>query len=182
MFWRLLIACTSAPIAFSTFGEEVSWPPKVAADLVGWVGCDFPSESRVGFYSVPVLGQEAYRLDYRKNGESQQYVLLMKRRGAESCDAVVVAALQLPRFSEKIKLYEVRDRFAIDLDCRYLGVEWTANAQAFGMVDQGLPSGYFMPRKAWRVSLPEERFVPVDHDLVMCARFSAHDDRGGAQR
>jgi hypothetical protein len=177
MFWHVLIASALTLNALNAFADEVPWPPKTPAELVGRVGCDFPNESEVGRFSVPVVGQEAYRLDYRKKGESRQYVLLMKRRGTEWCDAVVVAALRLPRYSEKMKLYEVRDRFEVAFECRYLGVEWTANTQAFGMMVQRLLSGYFMPRKAWRVSLPEERFIPVDHDLVICARFSAHDER-----
>jgi hypothetical protein len=183
MFWRQPIArillALVAPLASA---ESVPWPPKDTAELVGRVGCDFPSGSGIGSHSVPVFGHAAYRLDYRKKGESQQFVLLMKKRGTESCDAVVVAALRLPRYPEKMKEYEVRDRFVVDFDCRYLGVEWTTNSQAFGIVDQRLASGYFMPRKAWRVSIPEESFVLVDSDLVTCARFSAHDDRGEIKR
>jgi hypothetical protein len=182
MPWRRLIAGALVLAALNTFADGVPWPPKEPAELVGRLGCDFPNESGVGFYSVPVFGHEAYRLDYRTKGESQQYVLLMKKRGTELCDAMVVAALRLPRYPEKMKEYEVRDRFMVDFDCRYLGVEWTTNTQAFGIVDQLRPSGYFMPRKAWRVNIPEENFTAVDRDLVTCARFSAHDNRGGIKR
>ena len=39
-------------------------------------------------------------------------------------------------------------------------------------------SGYFMPWKAWRVDAAEGKLIPVDNDLVACARFSIDDDRG----
>jgi hypothetical protein len=106
----------------------------------------------------------------------------MKKRSAQWCDAVVVAALRLPRFPEKMRMPEVRDRFALEFSCRYLGVEWSSTIHAFGIMDQRLPSGYFMPRKAWRVDIPEQSIVPVDSDLVSCARFSVHDDRGDIKK
>ena len=157
---------------------DLPWPPRNAAELIGRVGCDFPEDSRVGLNSVPVIGESSYRLDCRKKAESRQYVMLMRKRGNEWCDAVVVAAVQLPRHPEKMRISnEVSDRYVVSLECRYFGVEWTTNVQAFGILDQRLPSGYFAPWKAWRVDTAEGKLVPIDNDLVVCARFSIDDDR-----
>jgi len=176
--YRLPAVMFSVLVASSTYAADVAWPPKTATDLIGRVGCDFPEDSRIGLYGSPVFGQADYRLEYRNKGESRQYVMLMKKRGEEWCNAVVVAALQLPRHPEKMRISEVRDRYVVSLECRYFGVEWTTTGQAFGILDQRLPSGYFLPWKAWRVDTAEGKLVPVDNDLVVCARFSMDDDRG----
>ena len=162
--------------------DEVPWPPNGAAELIGRIGCDFPRSAGIGFYALPVSGHDAYRLELRKKGDEHQYVMLMKKRSAQACDALVVAALRLPRYTEKkIIAGELRDRFAVAFECRYLGVEWSNSEAAFGMVDQSLPHGYFMPRRAWRVDVRAEKLLPVDRDLVTCARFSVHDARGEAK-
>ena len=177
--FRLPALMLSLLVASSTFAADALWPPKNPADLIGRVGCDFPEDSGIGLYGVPVFGQPDFRLEYRKKGRSRQYVMLMKRRGAEWCDAVVVSAVELPRRPERMRVgNELYDRYAVSLECRYFGVEWTTTAQAFGILDQRLSSGYFLPWRAWRVDTAEGKLTPVDNDLVVCANFSIHDSRG----
>jgi hypothetical protein len=152
------------------------WPPKNVSELVGQRACAFPEEAKVGLYSGPVFDRPGFRLDYRHKGEAHQYVLLIKENGKNFCDAQVVSALHLPVNLERNTEAPDESRWSVEFDCRYLGRYWSDNKQAFGIVDQQLPRGYFSPRQAWLVDPATASIRPVAPEQVLCARFSNSGD------
>jgi hypothetical protein len=173
---RKLFILTFLLIAVEAFAGA-PWPPKQASELKGFHACDFPKDADIGFYSVPVPGRKGFTFNYRHKGESEQYVLLIKERGKDRCDGIIVGALKLPPFPpERHRNAPDESRWAVEFECRVLGRHWSQNLPAIGIVDQELPEGYFKPIRAWRVDTKKGVFVELEPGLVSCARFSDSGD------
>ena len=174
---RRLLILASVILPSYAFPAEINWPPKNPNELIGTIGCDYPERENIGNFTQVFNNAEFYLL-YRKSGE-RNFVMLMKKRSNQWCDAEVVSAIEIPPITEKIRIpNQEYDKYAVSFSCRYFDVEWKSLEHAIGILDQTLPSGYFVPSSAWMVDTKNESLTPVDSDLVACARFSIHDSRG----